>query len=178
MASTTSAVWGNFLTGKGKRRKLGEKVTVHGLAGAKYLNGLTAEVFVDDRTNQFMRDDGRYSLRIFEDEHYKGKKFWCQPKNIKDLVVDDAVAKRWWASGAYTLVFKLVALTVLFPWDNSCCERGFSCMNRIKCRMRASLGPVLLDQLMRISMCGPPLDSWDPRPAIAKWMAKKDRRVK
>ena len=89
-----------------------------------------------------------------------------------------AAAKRWWPSGAYTLVFKLVALTVLFPWDNSCCERGFSCMNRIKCRMRASLGPVLLDQLMRISMCGPPLDSWDPRPAIAKWMAKKDRRVK
>ena len=90
----------------------------------------------------------------------------------------EKAAKRWWPSGAYTLVFKLVALTVLFPWDNPCCERGFSCMNRIKCRMRASLGPVLLDQLMRISMCGPPLDSWDPRPAIAKWMAKKDRRVK
>ena len=89
----------------------------------------------------------------------------------------EKAACRYWSSGAYNVVFKLVAITFMFPWDNSCCERGFSTMDGIKSRLRARLGPELLDQLMRISMRGPPLSSWDPRPAIAKWRAKKARRA-
>ena len=86
-------------------------------------------------------------------------------------------AKMYWKTGNYNHIFRLVAITFMYPWDNSCCERGFSTMNRIKCRLRSSLSSKLLDQLMRISMCGPPLRDWDPRPAIKKWHAMKKRRL-
>ena len=84
-------------------------------------------------------------------------------------------AARFYGSNLYRPLFCLVALTMVFPWDNSCCERAFSCMNRIKCKSRSRLGSVVLDHLMRISIHGVPLKHWDPRPAIARFLAMKNR---
>ena len=80
-------------------------------------------------------------------------------------------SRRWWSSGMYDSVFSLVAISFMYRWDNSCCERGFSVMSRIKSKLRSSLGSMPLCDLMRIVIDGPPLAEWDPRPAIAKWRA-------
>ena len=61
---------------------------------------------------------------------------------------------------------RLVNILLIFPISNAKVERGFSAMRRIKNDWRSSLGESTLDHLMRISIDGPALEQFDPRPAV------------
>ena len=58
------------------------------------------------------------------------------------------------------------------------CERGFSTMKRIKTRLRSVMKTQTLDCLMRISIEGPELESYDFQKAVSTWGKKTNRRIK
>ena len=60
----------------------------------------------------------------------------------------------------------LVELLLVFPVSNATVERGFSAMKRIKSDWRNRLNEETLDNLMRISIEGPPLSGFDPQVAV------------
>lgn len=55
-------------------------------------------------------------------------------------------------------------------------ERFISCANIIKSAHRSSITVETENLFLYIYFNMPPLASWDPRPAICKWLDKKDRR--
>ena len=57
------------------------------------------------------------------------------------------------------------------------CERGFSRQNIIKTCLRNSLSIEVLDDLMRISIDGPPLEQFDFKLSFKKWASQKTRRI-
>lgn len=57
-------------------------------------------------------------------------------------------------------------------------ERLISCSNKIKTPDRSQLSVETENLYLYIYFNMPPLDSWDPRPAINKWFQNKDRRHK
>ena len=63
----------------------------------------------------------------------------------------------------------LLNLMLSLPVSSACCERGFSAITRIKTVYRTSLLPQTLDNLMQISINGPPISDFDPSPAIDHW---------
>jgi len=68
---------------------------------------------------------------------------------------------------------------LVLPISAAQCERGFSAQNRIKNSKRSSLGVSTTEDLMRISLEGPSVEDFDPRPAVDRWMnsAKRARRL-
>jgi hypothetical protein len=58
-------------------------------------------------------------------------------------------------------LFKVTQVCMIMPVSSACTERGFSCQNRIKTRLRNRLSTEVLDDLMRISLYGPPLEEID-----------------
>ena len=56
-------------------------------------------------------------------------------------------------------------------------ERTFSILKLIKTERRNSLSEDHLDDLMRISVDGPPLSQWDATPSVHLWWKDKQRRV-
>lgn len=74
------------------------------------------------------------------------------------------------------MVLLLVELLFSIPISNAKVERLFSLMNRVKTDSRASLGENILNNLIRIRMEGPPLEEFDPTPAIQLWAMSATRR--
>lgn len=64
------------------------------------------------------------------------------------------------------MVLLLVELQLSIPISNAKVERMFSLMNRVKTDSRAALSEHTLKNLIRIRMEGPPLEEFDPTPAI------------
>ena len=60
-------------------------------------------------------------------------------------------------------------ISLVLPMSSSCCERGFSCMKRVKSGWRSRLANDTLTSLMLISMHGPPLDEYNSIKAVTKW---------
>jgi hypothetical protein len=58
-------------------------------------------------------------------------------------------------------LFKVAQIGMILPVSSACAERGFSCHSRIKTRLRNRLSTEVLDDLMRISLYGPPLEEID-----------------
>ena len=69
----------------------------------------------------------------------------------------------------------LVELLLVFPVSNATVERGFSAMKRIKSDWRNRLNEETLDNLMRISIDGPPLSRFDPQVAVEIFFATPRR---
>lgn len=65
----------------------------------------------------------------------------------------------------------LIEILLLFPISNATVERGFSNMRRIKTDWRSQLNEETLDHLLRISIDGPPLPEFDPRPAVEQFFS-------
>ena len=63
----------------------------------------------------------------------------------------------------------LMELYLIMPISTACCERGFSCMKRIKNDWRASLKTPSLTRLMYLSLEGPHPDVFDARAAVHRW---------
>jgi hypothetical protein len=72
----------------------------------------------------------------------------------------------------------LIQLLLVLPVSSAEAERAFSCMNRIHDDERASLGQDTVDDLMMISLNGPPLKDFDFHTAVMTWYCKGDRREK
>ena len=59
-------------------------------------------------------------------------------------------------------IFMLIEILLVLLVSTACCERGFSCMSRIKTQYWSRLDPVTLDSLLRVSSA-----DFEPERAIA-----------
>ena len=72
---------------------------------------------------------------------------------------------------------KLIVRGLLLPTATADCERAFSAMNRIKTSPRNRLKTKTLEQLMFISIEGPPPDKFDFARAADDWGKCGNRRI-
>ena len=72
---------------------------------------------------------------------------------------------------------KLLCSVSTLPVSTAVCERGFSRMNIVCSPLRNCLTTAHLASLLFISMVGPPLNEWDPVPAVKAWLAKGRRHA-
>ena len=89
----------------------------------------------------------------------------------------------WWKlfnasySSRWSNVLCLVQLLFCIPMSNGHVERTFSILKLIKTEHRNCLSEDHLDDLLRISVDGPPLNLWDATPSVHLWWKDKQRRV-
>ncbi|XP_027962102.1 zinc finger protein 862 isoform X2 [Eumetopias jubatus] len=69
----------------------------------------------------------------------------------------------------FPLLSRLVAVVVCVPVSASCCERGFSAMNRIRTDERTKLSNEVINMLMMTAVNGVAVTEYDPQPAIQHW---------
>lgn len=69
----------------------------------------------------------------------------------------------------FPLLSRLVAAVVCVPVSTSCCERGFSAMNRIRTEERTKLSSEVINMLMMTAVNGVAVTQYDPQPAIQHW---------
>ncbi|XP_074049524.1 zinc finger protein 862 isoform X2 [Macrotis lagotis] len=69
----------------------------------------------------------------------------------------------------FPLLSQLMAVVVCVPISTSCCERGFSAMNRIKTDERTKLSNEVINMLMMTAVNGVAVTEYDPQPAIQHW---------
>ena len=73
-------------------------------------------------------------------------------------------------------ILMLVEIMLVLPLATACCEHGFSTLKRIKSDWRSRLGTETLDHLMRISIDGPDLESYNAARALQHWWDKGERQ--
>jgi hypothetical protein len=66
-------------------------------------------------------------------------------------------------------VLAVMNLILTLPSHSADCERGFSCMKKLKTDWRSSLQECPLNDLLRVMLLCPPLSSFNPLPAINLW---------
>lgn len=86
-------------------------------------------------------------------------------------IFDSSRKDRW------NMVLLSVELLLSIPISNAKVEGMFSLTNRVKTDFRASLSENPLNNLIRIQMEGPPLEEFDPTPAIQLWAMGATRRL-
>ncbi|XP_057587780.1 zinc finger protein 862 isoform X2 [Hippopotamus amphibius kiboko] len=69
----------------------------------------------------------------------------------------------------FPLLSRLMAVVVCVPVSTSCCERGFSAMNRIRTDERTKLSNEVINMLMMTAVNGVAVTEYDPQPAIQHW---------
>lgn len=69
----------------------------------------------------------------------------------------------------FPLLSRLVAVVVCVPVSTSCCERGFSAMNRIRTDERTKLSNEVINTLMMAAVNGVAATEYNPQPAIRHW---------
>ncbi|XP_078670963.1 zinc finger protein 862-like [Branchiostoma floridae x Branchiostoma belcheri] len=69
----------------------------------------------------------------------------------------------------FTNIQVLLEVYMVFPMNSACCERGFSCVNRVKSDWRSSLSNDMLNYLLQISIHGP--EEYNTEAAVTKWWA-------
>ncbi|XP_028345407.1 zinc finger protein 862 isoform X2 [Physeter macrocephalus] len=69
----------------------------------------------------------------------------------------------------FPLLSRLVAVVVCVPVSTSCCERGFSAMNRIRTDERTKLSNEVMNMLMMTAVNGVAVTEYNPQPAIQHW---------
>ncbi|XP_039459533.1 zinc finger protein 862-like [Oreochromis aureus] len=67
-------------------------------------------------------------------------------------------------------ILLLVKLMLTLSPSTAICERGFSCMNRVKTTHRTSLHPETLNDCMQLSINGETVESFCPDKSIRFWM--------
>ena len=78
----------------------------------------------------------------------------------------------------FPVLSKLLVRGLLLPIATADCERSFSAMNRIKTTPRNRLKTSTLEQLMIISIEGPPEEEFDFSAAAEKWASYRNRRLR
>ncbi|KAJ8412699.1 hypothetical protein AAFF_G00116500 [Aldrovandia affinis] len=69
----------------------------------------------------------------------------------------------------------IAEISLVLPMSSSCCERGFSSMERIKSDWRSCLSNEMLNCLLQISVHGPPAQHYDSVKAVTKWWSSDCR---
>ena len=69
----------------------------------------------------------------------------------------------------------LMRLFLIIPVNTAMCERGFSCMKRIKSDWRCSLSTPSLSRLMYLSIQGSAPDDFDACGAVHRWWGSGQR---
>lgn len=77
----------------------------------------------------------------------------------------------------FPTISKLLVRGLVLPIATADCERGFSAMNRIKTTPRNRLKTETLEQLMFISIEGPPASKYDFARAANTWGSRGNRRI-
>ncbi|XP_078587207.1 zinc finger protein 862-like [Branchiostoma floridae x Branchiostoma japonicum] len=77
----------------------------------------------------------------------------------------------------YPNIASLYARMVVIPVHTADCERAFSTLKRVKTRLRSTLTTANLNHLLRISIMGPAMDSFDFDKAVARWGSLRNRRL-
>ena len=72
---------------------------------------------------------------------------------------------------------KWAAICLLLPMSTVDCERGFSALSRIKTDIRNRLSSRVLNNLMTISVEGPPPEEFPYDKACDVWAAWRNRRI-
>ena len=72
-------------------------------------------------------------------------------------------------------MYKLMLLSLVVMPSNAEAERSFSVQNRIKTRLRCSLSVNRLDQLIRLSYHGVPMEEFAFRQALEIYMLQPHR---
>ena len=111
-----------------------------------------------------------------------GKKLWQEflayksfAKSLPEVSVAAAVqtifdtGNKEALTTAYPLISNILARIAVLPASSAHVERLFSTMKRIKTAQRNRLKTEMLDCLIRISSEGPPVQQWNPVPALRKW---------
>ncbi len=80
-------------------------------------------------------------------------------------------------AAAYPLISDILARISVLPGSSAEVERVFSAMKRIKTPIRNRLSTSTLDNLIRITMVGSPLEEWDPIPSLKKWESMGNRKL-
>ena len=80
-------------------------------------------------------------------------------------------------SAIFGNLLHLVELLLVLPMSTAACERGFSCMKRIKTDWHASLTVEMLTKVMFISLNGPIPTEYDAAGAV-KWWWKSGERTR
>ena len=83
-----------------------------------------------------------------------------------------------WDTGnlhGYSEFIKIALAVLLVVTDTSCCERGYSLMNRLHTYLRNGLKVESLDDLMCICSNGPDLEDFDPMPILKAWLELEKR---
>jgi hypothetical protein len=70
----------------------------------------------------------------------------------------------------------LMEIYLIIPVNTACCERGFSCMKRVKNDWRSSLNTLSLNRLIYLSLQGPHPDHFDARAAVYRWWSSGRRK--
>lgn len=78
---------------------------------------------------------------------------------------------------SYPSLGLLAKRLLVLPVSTVDCERGFSKQNLIKTDLRNSIKPASLDNLMRISIEGPPCSEFNYDKAYDVWASMKPRRI-
>lgn len=72
-------------------------------------------------------------------------------------------------------ILHLVRIMLVLPVSSAQCERGFSTQKRIKSDIRSALNPNTVEDLIRISVEGPPLETFDASVSVKRWMEEGQR---
>lgn len=97
--------------------------------------------------------------------------------NLKDLSILDII-KRLISANNYPTLVKIFARIAAAKPHSADIERLISCNNILKSSHRNSFSVETENLYMYVYFNMPPLESWDPRPAILQWMQNKGRRDK
>ena len=72
---------------------------------------------------------------------------------------------------------KLITMISIIPVTSVPCERGFSASNRIKTKLRNRLHTDTVDNLLRISIEGQPIDKFDFSKALTMYKSTRQHRM-
>ncbi|KAJ8365052.1 hypothetical protein SKAU_G00138830 [Synaphobranchus kaupii] len=100
-------------------------------------------------------------FRSFKDKSYKG---------LRDILL----MKEPYCSD-FKNILHLVRIMLVLPVSSAQCERGFSIQKHIKSDIRSALNPNTVEDLIRISVEGPPLETFDASVSVKRWMEEGQR---
>ena len=77
----------------------------------------------------------------------------------------------------YPNIQKLYNRMVVIPAHTADCERAFSCLKRVKTRLRSSLTAAHLNNLLTVRMEGPEIQAFNFDEAVSRWGELRNRRI-
>ena len=75
----------------------------------------------------------------------------------------------------FSSILSLYEIATVIPCSSAICERGFSCLKRIKQDWRCSLAVEQVDRLMLVSLEGPSFEDYEAERALNRWWTAGQR---